>query len=69
MIVGDTYYLKYLIAKKGLKVPDVAEVLGITKQCLYRKINGKHEWYLKDVRRLKELLEMSDNDLKKVFDL
>ena len=67
--MGDMHYLKYLIAKKGLKVEDVAKAMGITKQCLYRKINGKHEWYLKDLKVVRDFLGMTDSDLKKVFDL
>lgn len=68
-IVGDINYLKYLIVSKGLKVEDIARMLGMTKQCLYRKMNGKHEWYLRDIKKLKEFLEMSDEEVKKVFDI
>lgn len=64
---GDVEYLKYLFKSKGLKVEDVAKILGISKQCLYRKLKGQHDWYLKDMKCLKELLEMSNDDFNKVF--
>lgn len=64
---GDIEYLKYLFKAKGLKVEDVAKILGISKQCLYRKLKGQHDWYLKDMKCLKELLEMSNEDFNKVF--
>lgn len=67
--MGDKNYLKYLVISKDLKIEDVAKMLGVTKQCLYRKINGKCEWYLRDIKRLKEILEMTDDDIKKVFDI
>lgn len=67
--MGDTDYLKYLIKSKGLSIDDTAKALGMTKQTLYRKLNGKIEWYLKDMKCLKDLLEMSDSDMKKVFAL
>lgn len=66
---GDVEYLKYLIKAKGLKVEDVARILGISKQSLYRKIKGQHDWCLKDMKCLKELLEMTNEDLSKVFGL
>lgn len=66
---GDVEYLKYLFKAKGLKVEDVARILGITKQSLYRRIKGQHDWCLRDMKCLKELLEMSDEDMKKVFGL
>ncbi len=67
--MGDINYLKYLIKDRGLNVEEVAKLLGMSKQCLYRKLNGKIEWYLKDIKNMRELLNMTDSDLKKVFDL
>lgn len=67
--MGDMDYLKYLIKHRGLSIEEVATVLGMSKQAFYRKLNGKIEWYLKDIRSLRDLLEMGDGDLKKVFAL
>lgn len=62
-------YLKYLIKSKELSIDDTAKALGMTKQTFYRKLNGKIGWLLKDMKCLKELLAMSDDDIKKVFDI
>lgn len=66
---GDIYYLKYKIISNGMNISDAAAAMGITKQNLYRKIGGKTEWSLKDIKRLKLLLQMTDEEVKKVFDL
>ena len=60
-------YLKYLIAEKGLSVEDVALIMKISKQALYKKLRGKTEWCLSDMKCLKDLLEMSDEDFNKAF--
>ena len=65
--MGDVHYLKYLIKSKGLTLDEVARMLGMSKQALYRKLNGTIEWYLRDMKCLKELLEMSNDDFNKVF--
>ncbi len=65
--MGDVHYLKYLIKAKGLTLDEVAIMLGMSKQALYRKLNGKIEWYLRDMKCLKDLLEMTDDDFNKVF--
>lgn len=60
-------YIKYLIAEKGLKIEDVASILGISKQALYRKFRGEVSWNCKDMKCLKDLLGMSDEDFNKSF--
>lgn len=65
--MGDVHYLKYLIKSKDLTLDEVARLLGMSKQALYKKLNGTIEWYLKDIKCLKELLEMSNDDFNKVF--
>lgn len=65
----NSNYLKYLIAEKGLSIEDVAVIMKISKQALYKKIRGETEWCLRDMKCLKDFLEMTDEDVKKVFDL
>lgn len=67
--VGDMYYLKYLIQSRGLTVEGIARAMGITKQSMYRKINGQTEWHLQDIKIIKNLLDMADDDVMRVFGL
>lgn len=62
-------YLKYLVAEKGLQMKDLAIILDISCPSLYSKIKGKVEWKLSDMKKIKEFLELSDEDFKKIFGL
>lgn len=66
---GDMYYLKYLIQSRGLTVEGIARAMGITRQSLYKKINGQSEWHLHDIKIVKNLLDMTDEDIMRVFGL
>lgn len=64
---ANANYIKYLIAEKGLKAEEVASVMGISKQALYRKFKGQIDWSIGDMKCLKYLLEMSNEDFNKAF--
>ena len=64
----DSEYLKYLAKSKNLKLYEFEEKLGLSKGRLHKKLN-KGNWNISEVRKIKEILEMSESDFKKVFDL
>lgn len=65
--MANANYIKYLIAEKGLSIEDVALILKISKQALYRKFRGEVSWNCKDMKCLKDLLEMTNDEFNKAF--
>ena len=64
----DSEYLKYLAKSKNLKLYELGEKMGFEKNYFYKKLkNGS--WSAKDMKKVKSTLEVTDSDLKKVFDL
>lgn len=64
----DSEYLKYLAKSKNLKLCELGEMLGLNKHYFYRKLkNGT--WDISDMKKLKDILKMTENDFKKVFGL
>ena len=46
---------------------DMAKKLGINIATLYRKINGESEFTLSELKLLKEILELSKEDVDRIF--
>lgn len=56
----DKLKLYYLIKSKGYKVKDFCKVVGISECAFSRKVNGKSEFTLDEIKRICEALEIKD---------
>ena len=56
----DKYKLEYEMKKKGISVEELCSKTGISKTSFYRKINGITEFRLCEIKRIAELLELTD---------
>lgn len=63
----DANKLKYYIAARGKTLADVETALKIGKATLYRKINGKTEFTLLELRRIIILLGLSVDEIMEIF--
>lgn len=63
----DLVTLKRLIKIRGFTFVFVAKSLGITREALYKKLCGKTEFRLSEVRALADLLHLSQRDIMKIF--
>lgn len=59
--------LKLKIKDKKLNYQKLAKELRISESGLNKKINGKNYFTQSEIYRLKELLELSDNELIEIF--
>lgn len=59
--------LKGKIVEKGLNVAKTAELMGISKTTLYRKLNGFERLTVSDAARLKEVLDLTDLEALDIF--
>lgn len=60
-------YLKGLISTNGLNINQVSEILKISRITMSKKIKGISEFTQSEIKRLIEILEIPDNEIKKYF--
>lgn len=63
----NTKLLQQKIKDSGLKMGFIAEKLGRSRQALSDKIQGKTEFLPSEIRILRELLHLSDDDRRLIF--
>lgn len=63
----DVNKLKGKIVEKGMNVETVAERIGVDRSSLYRKLNNFEKITIGEANRLKDVLELSDEDANTIF--
>ena len=63
---------KRLLKKKILEnkidnYDQLAEKMGMTKQNVYCKIKEKTNWNIKDLKKLRDILNLTTDDIDKIF--
>lgn len=56
----DKLRLLYEIKSKGYKVKDFCKIVGISSSAFSKKINGKSEFTLGEIKRICNTLEIKD---------
>jgi predicted transcriptional regulator len=62
--------LKYLCNKIGeIKIPvkTIAEKMGISRQTLYLKLNGKREFKTSEISNICDILRLTNEEKKHIF--
>jgi len=59
--------LKQKIDESGLKVGFIAKKLGITAQGFYYKMNGRNEFKASEIKILKDILHLSEDEITLIF--
>lgn len=59
--------LKEIIEKSGYKLRYVAEKCGITYAGLKKKLDGEHEFKASEIAALKFFLNLSDEQVHRIF--
>ena len=63
----DANELKRKMVEKNLNVAKTAELLGMNKSTLYRKLNGFDKMTVSDAVQLKNILELTDLEALSIF--
>lgn len=53
--------------RAGLTKEDIAKILGLNSVTVYRKINGESEFTLSELRTLKRIFGLSNDDVDRIF--
>jgi len=53
--------------RAGVSKEEIAKYLGVNPTTVYRKFNGESEFTLSELRKLKELLHLSKEDVERIF--
>jgi predicted DNA-binding transcriptional regulator AlpA len=59
--------LKAEMIRKGLSIPKVADVLGLSKKTLYQKMHGKTQFKQKEMGALRDILSLSEEQMRELF--
>lgn len=63
----NTNMLREKISLSGYKITYIAEKCGITYQAFNNRMNGEVEFRVDEVRALKELLNLEDEEVNIIF--
>lgn len=63
----DINKLKGKITEKGLNVEALASLIGVDRSSLYRKLNEFEKIKIGEARKMKEVLELSDEEATSIF--
>jgi plasmid maintenance system antidote protein VapI len=59
--------LKGKIVERGMNVEALAECIGINRASLYRKLNDAEKITIGEAAKMKDALEMSDDEAYEIF--
>ena len=59
--------LKAKIVEKGMNVETLADLIGIDRSSLYRKLNNFEKITIGEATKMKDALEMSEADATDIF--
>jgi len=65
--VTNSEALKEEIQKNGLTCKEFADLLGITRQGLYNKLNNKRDFRQSEISRCIEILHLSKKQIDEIF--
>lgn len=63
----DVIKLKVKMLETGINASILASELGQTRQNIYKKISGKADFSLKDIKFLRKKLSLTDEELIDIF--
>lgn len=55
------------IDASGISKSSIAEYLGLTRQGLYNKLNGRQELKGSEIKKISKLLNLSDDEKEAIF--
>lgn len=55
------------LARHGLSVPAAANMIGIGKKAFYSKMKGESQFKQSEIKKLKELLSLSNERVSEIF--
>lgn len=63
----DCNELRAQMVRRGFKVDDLAEKMGISRSAFYRKLNGSSEFDREEISKLSELLKLGSKEVYDIF--
>lgn len=59
--------LKVKLMRSNMSVEDLAQRMGINKVTLYRKIKGKSQFDLNEIKEVAAILNLTQNEIFSIF--
>lgn len=59
--------LKAAMARKNISIPQLADLLKISKKTLYTRFSGETDFNLSEIKNISKILELSNEDIMIIF--
>ena len=59
--------LKAAMARKNISIPQLANLLKISKKTIYSRFSGETDFSLSEIRKIAVILELSNDDIMVIF--
>lgn len=59
--------LKAEMARAGMTYKTLAKAIGINPSSLYRKVNGRTDFYRYEIFKITEILHLDDDTMRRIF--
>ncbi len=63
----NAYQLELKIASKGISKRQLSEMLNVNYQTFLRKLNNQYDFKLGEVKKIKEILQLKNDDIIEIF--
>lgn len=63
----DVALLRETMRQKGASVAYIARLIGKSEQAIHNKLNGKSEFLISEVKVIREVLQLTDEERDKIF--
>lgn len=63
----DGALLEYFIKKRGFTKDNFINRIGVAKSPFYRKMQGEVQFKLDEIQKIREVLNLSDDDVMRIF--
>lgn len=63
----NTEELREHIVSSGVSITFLAEKLGITRECFYKKLNNATEFKASEIMKCSQLLHLSNDERDRIF--
>lgn len=63
----NTNELRRKLILKGLTTIDLIKRMGMNEATFYRKMNGKSDFYRREIQQMREILGLSADEVDRIF--
>lgn len=63
----DMDYLKYKMRKKDMFIDEFSHKIGMSRTSIYSRIKGESQWKYEEMKNIKQVLDLTQEEFNKIF--